>query len=326
MLKRRHLLVGTGAVAAIASFTRTAQAQDLPGTIRVIVVVPPGATMDNVARLTAEQLKDTLKRNVIVDYKVGGTGLVASGFVKNSAADGGVVMFAPLAVAAFFPFLYSKLPFDPDTDLVPVCDGVHIPHALTVSLGQNVRSLREYLNAVKADPLKGSIGTSSMSSVGALLMLRLRQLSGVESLQLVAYKGGQPLLSDLMGNQIPAGVSVISDYLAQHKAERIRILATGGARRSALAPDIPTLVESGYPDLYGVSSIGFFVRAGTPAPLVQQLSRDITGVLRTPEVRTRLLEMGAEPIGGSPEEFRQLVLSERARWEPVARAANIKVD
>ena len=93
-----------------------------------------------------------------------------------------------------------------------------------------------------------------------------------------------------------------------------------------MAPDISTLVESGYPDLHGVSSIGFFVRGGTPAPLVQQLSRDITGVLPTPDVRARLLEMGAEPTGGTPEEFRQLALSERARWEPVARAANIKVD
>jgi tripartite-type tricarboxylate transporter receptor subunit TctC len=324
MLTRRQLCAAAGAATA-ASFAGVVRAEALPNTLRIVVVVPPGASMDNIARLTAERLKEPLKRNVLVEYKPGGTGLVAAQFLKSTEPDGGYVMFAPLAVAAFFPFLYSKLAFDPDTDLVPVCDGVHIPHALTVSQGLGVQNLRQYLDVARADPLKASIGTSSMSSVGALLMLRLRQLTGID-LQLVAYKGGQPLLTDLLGNQIPAGVSVISDYLTQHKAGRIRILATGGPRRSPLVPDIPTLVESGYPDLYGVSSIGFFVRGGTPAPLVAQLSREITAVLRAPEVRSRLLDMGAEPVGGRPEEFRQLVQSERSRWAPVARAANVRVE
>ncbi|TFZ02653.1 hypothetical protein EZ313_15460 [Ramlibacter henchirensis] len=324
MLTRRQLCTAAGA-ATIASFAGVVRAQALPNTVRIIVVVPPGASMDNVARVTAERLKDSLKRNVIVEYKPGGTGLVASQFLKSTEPDGSWVMFAPLAVASFFPFLYSRLSFDPDTDLLPVCDGVHIPHALTASPGLGVQNLQQYLAAVKADPLKGSIGTSSMSSVGALLMHRLRQISGAD-LQLVAYKGGTPLLADLMGNQIPAGISVISDYLAQYRAGRVRILATGAPKRTALAPDVPTLVESGYPDLYGVSSIGFFMRGGTPAPLVSLMSREITAVLRTPEVRTRLLDMGAEPVGGTPEEFRRLVLSERSRWAPVAKAANVRVE
>jgi len=297
----------------------------LPGTIKIIVVVPAGASMDNIARLVADRLKDSLKRNVVVDYKVGGTGLVASQFMKTTEPDGGHVMFAPLAVAAFFPFLYARLPFEPDVDLAPLCDGVHIPHSLAVSMASGVQNLAQFLEGARADPLKGSIGTSSMSSVGALLMLRLRQLANVD-LQLVAYKGGQPLLADLMGNQVPAGVSVISDYLAQHQAGRVRLIATGGARRSPLAPDIPTLVESGFADLYGVSSIGFFARGGTPQPVQELLSREINAVLKQPEVRSRLLAMAAEPVGGSPAEFRQLILSERARWGPVAKAANIKVD
>jgi tripartite-type tricarboxylate transporter receptor subunit TctC len=322
MLDRRQLCTGLAASIGFAGFAR---AQSLPATMKIIVVVPPGASMDNIARLVADRLKDSVKRNVLVEYKAGGTGLVASQFLKTTEPDGSYIMFAPLAVAAFFPFLYAKLPFDPDTDLVPVCDGVHIPHALTASIGSGVQNLQQFLAAARADPLKGSIGTSSMSSVGALLMLRLRQLAGVD-LQLVAYKGGQPLLTDLLGNQIGAGISVISDYLAQHKAGRVRIIATGSPKRSALAPEIPTLVESGFPDLYGVSSIGFFMRGGTPQPLVTQMSSVITAILRTPEVRARLLEIGAEPVGGTPDEFRRLVLSERGRWAPVAKAANIKVE
>lgn len=324
MLNRRNLCTGAAAALGV-TLAGPVRSQALAGTIKLIVVVPPGATMDNVTRLVAEGLRERTKRNVLVDYKPGGTGLVASQFLQTTDPDGSHVMFAPLAVASFFPFLYSKLPFDPDTDLMPVCDGVHIPHALTASIGSGWQNLQQFLAAAKADPLKASIGTSSMSSVGAMLMLRLRQLSGVD-VQLVAYKGGTPLLTDLMGNQISAGVSVISDYLAQHRSGRVRILATGGPKRSQLAPDIPTLAESGYSDLYGVSSIGFFVRGGTPQPLVARLSEEITAILRAPGTRRRLLEMGAEPIGGPPEEFRKLVLSERSRWEPVARAAKIRID
>lgn len=324
MLTRRTLCTGIAASLGVG-LAGTARSQALPGTIKILVVVPPGASMDNIARLVADRLKDSVKRNVLVDYKPGGTGLVASQFLQTTDPDGAHIMFAPLAVASFFPFLYSRLSFDPDKDLAPLCDGVHIPHALTASIGSGVQNLQQFLAGAKADPLKGSIGTSSMSSVGALLMLRLRQLAGVD-LQLVPYKGGQPLLNDLMGNQIPAGVSVISDYLTQHKAGRVRILATGGPKRSPLAPEIPTLVESGYPDLYGISSIGFFARGGTPQPVVARLSSEITAILRTTDVRTRLLDMGAEPAGGTPEEFRKLILSERSRWAPVAREANIKVD
>lgn len=324
MLTRRTLCHGIAASLGVALAGPT-RSQELPKVIKVIVVVPPGASMDNIARLIADRLRDSLQRTVLVEYKPGGTGLVASQFLKSTDPDGAHIMFAPLAVAAFFPFLYSRLGFDPDKDLAPLCDGVHIPHALAASMGSGVKNVQEFLARAKADPLQANIGTSSMSSVGALLMLRLRQLSGVD-LQLVPYKGGQPLLTDLMGNQVPVGVSVISDYLVQHRAGKVKILATGALKRSLLAPDIPTLMESGYPDLYGVSSIGFFARGGTPPALVARLSGEINAILKTPAVRARLLDIGAEPTGGTPEEFRKLILSERARWEPVARAANIRVD
>ncbi len=323
MLNRRQL--ATGLAASVGLAATGLKAQGLPNSIRFIVVVPPGASMDNITRLVADRMRETTKRNVVVEYKPGGTGLLAAQFLQTTPADGSTIMFAPLAVASFFPFLYSKLSFDPDTDLIPVCDGTHIPHALTVSIGSGIQNLQQFLAAAKADPIKGSIGTSSMSSIGALLMMRLRQMTGID-LQMVAYKGGQPLLTDLLGKQIGAGVSVISDYLTQHRAGRVRIIAVGSAKRSALAPEIPTLMESGFPDLFGVSSIGFFMRGGTPQPIVAQAAREITDILRAPEVRNRLLEMGAEPVGGTPEEFRRLVMSERARWAPVAKAANIRVD
>ncbi len=325
MLDRRTFCeVAAGALALGACVAARAQAA-APATVKVIVVVPPGATMDIIARLVADRLRESLKRTVLVDYKPGGTGLVAAQFLKSTEPDGAHLMFAPMAVASFFPFLYSKLSFEPDHDLAPVCNGVQIPLALTASVGSNVQTLQQFLAQAKADPLRASIGTSSMSSVGAFIVLRLRQMAGID-LQLVPYKGGQPLLTDLLGNQIPAGVSVMSDYLAQHRAGRVRILATSGAKRSPLAPDLPTIAESGFPDLYGASSIGFFVRGGTPPALISHYATEINAILKMPDIRSRLAELGAEPVGGSTEEFRREIVTERARWSPVAREANIRIE
>ena len=146
-----------------------ARSQGLPSTMRFIVVVPPGASMDNVTRLVADRMREVSRRNVLVEYKPGGTGLVAAQFLQGTQPDGTYVMFAPLAVSAFFPFLYSKLPFDPDTDLVPVCDGVHIPHALTVSMGSGVQNLQQFLAAARADPLKGSSRAVELPLLAALV-------------------------------------------------------------------------------------------------------------------------------------------------------------
>ena len=322
MPSRRTLL---GAAAASIALPMLARAQVIPPVVKVIVVVPPGATMDIIARLVADKLKDSLKRTVIVEYKAGGTGLVAGQFLKSTEADGAHLMFAPMATASFFPFLYNKLPFDPDVDFAPVSNGVTIPAGIAVNAASPAQNIQQFIALAREDKLKGSIGTSSMSSIGAMIVHRLRQLSGVD-LQLVPYKGGQPLLTDLLGNQIPAGVSVVTDYLAQHRAGKLRILVTSGQKRSPLTPDLPTLVESGFKDLHGASSIGFFVRSGTAPALIARYASDIDAILKLPDVQARLADLGTEPSASTPEEFRQLIASERARWAPVARQANMKAE
>ncbi len=293
--------------------------------IKMIVVVPAGASMDSIVRIVAEKLPDLLGRGVMVDYRPGGTGLVAATFMKSTEPDGSHIMFAPISTVAFFPFLYSTLPYDPKTDLAPVCEGAVAANALTVSNGIGVSTLKDYVEAVKRDPKLGSVGTSSLGSVGAFLVTLMRKTTGAD-IRLVGYRGGQPLLTDLIGNHIPAGQSVLSDYLEPHRAGLVKILGVSTEERSKLAPDIPTFKEQGFADLHGRTSMGFFVRGGTPQPQVSEYAAAISKALAMPDVVEKPAKLGMEATGGTPEAFGTILARENARWEPVAREAGIKLN
>ena len=293
--------------------------------LKMILSVPPGAALDASARLLSEKLRVSLDRPVQIDYKVGGIGLSAGEFLKTTEPDGSFLLFTPSSFFAYHPFLYSKLTYDPDKDLIPVCEALTIPTAITVSTASGLASFKDWVDAVKRDPKMRFVGTPGPSGVGVFLALQMGKSFGVD-LQVVPYKGGRPLQTDLLGGQVPASASVIADYLELHRAGRLRILAQSSNVRSPLAPDIPSFTELGYPDFVGKTSFGFFVRAGTPAALVNQYAKAITDALRAVEVEKRLNEIGLEVAGGTPEEFQKSLLADRNRWAPIGRAAGIKLD
>jgi tripartite-type tricarboxylate transporter receptor subunit TctC len=319
-ISRREFTIGLGAF----SFSTFVSAQNTRP-LKLILSVPPGAALDASARLLAEKLKASLERPVIVDYKVGGAGLAAGEFLKNGEADGTNLLYSPTGFYSYNPFLFSKLPYDPDKELAPVCEGVTIPLAMTVPASSGLASFKDWVEAVRRDPKMRFVGSPSASGVGVFLTHLMAKTFGVE-LQVVAYKGGRPLLTDLLGGQVPASASVIADYLEMHRAGRLRILAQSSAGRSALAPDVPSYAELGYPDLVGKTSFGFFVKAGTPRGLVDPYAKAITDALRSPDTAKRLNEIGLEVAGGTPEEFHKTLLDDRARWEPVAKQAGIRLD
>ncbi|MDF0520201.1 tripartite tricarboxylate transporter substrate-binding protein [Bradyrhizobium yuanmingense] len=292
--------------------------------LRMIVVVPAGATMDTIVRVVADKLAPLLGRSIVVEYKPGATDLVAGSFMKSTSPDGSHIMFSPISAVAFFPFLYDSLPYDPERDLTPVCEGAFAANALTVSKDTGATTLNEYIEAVRRDPKLGNVGTSSLGSIGAFLVTLLRKTSGAD-VRLVAYRGGQPLLTDLIGNHIPAGQSVLSDYLDSHRSGLVRILGVTTEQRSKLAPDIPTFKEQGFAELYGQTYMGFFMRGGTSQDLVAQYAAALSKVLAMPDVTSRLAALGVEATGGTPERFAQTLKRERERWEPVAREAGIKL-
>ncbi|HUN68916.1 MAG TPA: tripartite tricarboxylate transporter substrate-binding protein [Burkholderiales bacterium] len=291
----------------------------------MILSVPPGAALDASARLLAEKLKASLDRPVVVDYKVGGAGLAAGEYLKSGEADGTNLLYSPTGFYSYNPFLFSKLPYDPDKELVPVCEGVTIPLAMTVPASSSIASFKDWIEAIRRDPKMRFVGSPSASGVGVFLTHLMAKTFGVE-LQVVAYKGGRPLLTDLLGGQVPASASVLADYLEMHRAGRLRILAQSSAGRSALAPELPSYTELGYPEFVGKTSFGFFVKAGTPRPLIDQYAKAITEALRATDTARRLNEIGLEVAGGTPDEFQKVLLDDRARWAPIARQAGIRLD
>ena len=321
-ISRRHFGTGATILSLMLAAPRIARAEQQ---LKMIVVVPPGASMDSIVRVVADKLPAILGRSVIVEYRVGGTGLAAAAFMKSTAADGSYVMFAPISTVAFFPFLYATLPYDPDRDLTPVCEGAISPNALCVSKDVKAANLQEYIEAVRRDPMLGSIGTSSLGSVGAFLVHALRKTTGAD-LRLVGYRGGQPLLTDLIGNHVPAGQSVLSDYLEPHRSGLVRLLGVTTEKRTVLAPDIPTFKEQGFTELHGQTTMGFFVRGGTSSELTGQYSKAISEALAMADVKKKLADLGLEATGGSPESFSRTIASERKRWEPVAREAGIQLN
>ena len=291
----------------------------------MILSVPPGAALDASARLLSDKLRASLDRPILIDYKVGGIGLSAGEFLKTTEPDGSYLLFTPSSFFAYHPFLYSKLTYDPDKDLAPVCEGLTIPTAITVSAASGIATFKDWVDAVRRDPKMRFVGTPGPSGVGVFLSLLMGKTFGVE-LQVVPYKGGRPLQTDLLGGQVPASASVIADYLELHRAGRLRILAQSSNVRSPLAPEIPSFTELGYPDFVGKTSFGFFVKAGTPPAIVNQYAKAITDALRIPEVEKRLNEIGLEVAGGTPEEFQKSLMTDRNRWAPIGRAAGIKLD
>ncbi len=323
-MNRRRFSAALVAGAAALAAPGWARAQS-GKTLKLILSVPPGAALDASARLLAEKLKLSLDRSVIIDYKVGGIGLAAGEFIKGTEADGSYLLFTPTSFFSYHTFLYSKLAYDPDHDLVPVCEGMTIPTAITVSAASGISSFKDWVEAIRSDPKMRFVGTPGPSGVGAFLTLLMGKTFGVD-LQLVPYKGGRPLLTDLLGGQVPASASVIADYLELHRAGRLRILAQSSGTRSPLAPEIPSFTELGYPDFVGKTSFGFFVKAGTPQPLIEQYAKAITEALRAPDISKRLNEIGLEVAGGTPEEFQKTLLTDRHRWAPIAKQAGIRLD
>lgn len=323
-MTRRHFAAGLAAGAASLALPRTSTAQS-GKPLRLVLSVPPGAAIDASARLLTERLRVSLDRPIVLDYKVGGAGLAAGEFIRSGEADGATLLYTPTGFYSFNPFLMANPPYDPDMELLPVCEGTIIPAAITVSTASGFTALKDWVEAVRREPKMRFVGAPSASGVPAFVTHLLAKALGVD-LQVVAYKGGGPLLTDLLGGQVPASSSVIADYLVQRRGGRLRILAQTLKGRTALAPDVPSFTELGYPQIVGKTRFGFFVKAGTPRALVDQYAKALTEALRAPETTKRLNELGLEVAGGTPEEFREALLEDRRQWMPVAKAAGIRLD
>ena len=299
------------------------RAQD--ATVRILVGFPPGGSADLIARLAAEKARDTLGAPVIVENRPGAGGQIAAEMLKNAAPDGRTLMAAPVAVTVIYPLTYKKLAFDPEKDFAPVSLAVNFQLALTAGPGTPATTLAEYVAWVKGDPKRTSFGVPAAGSLPHFFGLMLGRAIGIEMVQ-VAYKGGAPLLNDVIGGQIPVGIDVLSEAIPQHRAGKVRVLASSGARRASTAPEIPTFTELGYPQIQGDGWFAFHAPAKTPKATLDRLSGALGNAVRAPDVADRLQKIGFEPVGSSAEELARRMTEDRARWAPVVKASGFSAD
>ena len=312
-------LTAAGAMAA----PLLARAADKP--LMIFLTVPPGTSSDTLARMLGEQLHEKLDRPVIVEPRSGAGGLVAINALLQLDADGSTVMMAPHSAVSLLPLFMTKPPFDADRDLMPIVEAAAAPMTITVNASSGFATLADYLAAVRKNPALGSIGIPSPVSMGALVIHQLAKRTNLP-LQTVPYRGGAPLLTDLLGGQVPASASILPDYLEQHRAGKLKVLVIGSDKRSVLAPDIPTFAELGYPGFVAKTSFGLFAKSGFPPALANRYAKIVTDALARPKVIETLHRLGLEPVGGTPDEFKRKVAADRAQWAPVVKETGIKMD
>ncbi|MBI2772183.1 MAG: hypothetical protein HYX47_21370 [Burkholderiales bacterium] len=320
---RRRFVATLGVASAVLAAPSLVRAQGKPLTI--FLTVPPGTSSDTLARMLGERMKAKLGRTVVVESKSGAGGLVAIQALRQFDADGSYLMMAPNSAVSLLPLFATKPTFDYESQLQAVVECASAPMAFTVHPDSGVKTLAEYFDSVKKDPKKGSIGVPSPVSMGALVIYQLGKQLNLP-LQAIPYRGGSPLLADLLGNQVPASGSILPDYLEMHRAGKLRVLAHASEKRSPLAPEIPTITEAGYPGYVAVTSFGLYAKQGMPANIANEYAAIVTEALGTAPVVEALHKMGLVPVGGTPAEFHKKVLADRTRWAPVIKDSGIKMD
>lgn len=305
-------------VLGLAVAAQVASAQGFPSKpIRMVVAFPPGGSTDLAARALGEKLAAVFGQPVIVDNKPGASGNIGAEFVAKSAPDGHTLLMAATSFAtapAFFP----KLGWDPVKDFAPVSMVATVPIIVVVHPSVQANNARELIAYSKANP-----GKLNLASPGAATLTRLsgemfKQAAGVDWVT-VHYKGGPPAVADLLGGQSQVMFANISDVISQVKAGRLRAIAVTTAKRSAVAPELPTLAESGLPGFDASTWQAIFAPAGTPREVVQRLNSEIGKAMAVQEMKDKFLAFGTDAATGTPEELGRFLASEVTKITKIAR-------
>jgi tripartite-type tricarboxylate transporter receptor subunit TctC len=312
--RRRSLLALAASAVAAAALPLPALAQS-GNAIRILVGFPPGGGTDAIARTLAEKLKDLLGHPVVVDNRAGAGGQIAAQALKAASADGTTLFLTHDHTVSILPLVTKNPGFDPDRDFVAVAGFATFVNALAVSGGTPARTMPEYLAWVKAQGGKGNVGVPAPASVPEFLVKLIGQKYGLD-LQAAPYRGSAPMIADMLGNQIGAGVGSIPDFIENHKAGKLRVVAVMGNARQAAVPEAPTFAELGLAGFEDVPYYGLFAPAGTPQAAIDRIGEALAKVVAMPDVRDKLTAMGLA-VGYMPQQ--QLASRERAYTQAWAR-------
>lgn len=277
-------------VASLVVAAGWAQAQS--GPVKMLVGFPPGGGTDAIARILAEKLKDQLGTTVMVENRAGAGGQLAAQALKMAAPDGMTVFLSHDHTISILPQVVKNPGFDPAKDFVPVAGFATFVNALAVSGGTPAKSVNEYAAWVRSNGAgKSTVGVPAPASTPEFLVKVIGQKFGLD-LQAVPYRGSAPMMSDMMGNQIAAGVGSVPDFIENHKAGKIRVVAVLGGARQATLPDVPTFTELGLTGFEDLPYYGIFAPAGTPKAALDKFADALAKVVAMPDVKERLTAMG----------------------------------
>ncbi len=315
-----------GFMAVGVVFSIGVQAQPYPNKpIRFVVPYPAGGPLDTVARLLGQKVSESAKQPVIVDNKPGAGGNIGADAVAKAPADGYTILMGAVATHAINPTLYASMPYDAMKDFTPVTQVASTPNVLVVNPAVPASSVREFIAYAKANPGKLNFGSGSTGSAGHLAGELFKTMADVDMVH-VPYKGAAPAMTDLIGGQIQLMFDNLASSLAQVRAGKVKALAVTTAKRSVLAPGLPTIAESGLPGFDISTWFGVFVPAGTPRDVVERLHMEFTKALAMPDIRERMLVLGAEPAASRPEEFAAYIRAEADKYARVIKASGAKAD
>jgi tripartite-type tricarboxylate transporter receptor subunit TctC len=310
----------------IALCAASAAAQGFPSKpIRIVIPFVAGGPSDTVGRAIGSKFQEFLGQPAVVENKPGANGSIAAEFVAKSDADGYTILVGSIGVFSINAALYSDLRYDPVRDFAPITLAVTNPNVLITKLDFAPRSVKELVEYAKKNPGKISYGSSGTGSSDHLTSELFKQMSGTFGVH-IPYRGGAAVITDLLGGQIEASFQNLGNVVTNVKAGKIRALAVTGRTRAPQLPDVPTMAESGYPDLIVTSWQAAAAPAKTPRDIVARLNEASVKALRSPDVRERLTQIGFDVVAGTPEEFGKFMKDEVDRWTRVVKRGGIKPD
>jgi tripartite-type tricarboxylate transporter receptor subunit TctC len=309
--------------AALAAATFCCAAQSYPSRpIRMLIPFPPGGGADISGRLIGKALTDRGNVQIVIDNRPGGSNIIATEIVARSTPDGYTLLMGT-ATHAINPSMFLKRPYDEYRDFVPIVHVSNSPNMIAVNPNAPMKNLKEFVAYAKANPGKMNYGTGGHATHQHMAVEMFRALAGIDITH-VPYKGGVPAINDTIGGQLMmASVSVpgLAPYV---KSGRLRGIAVTSAKRSTLMPDIPTIAEQGFPGFDVNYWLGLIGPAKLPPTVVAKINQDVNAALKAPEVREQFLAQGAEPAGGTPQEFDALIKREIKEWIDIVKKVGIK--
>ncbi|WP_423455327.1 Bug family tripartite tricarboxylate transporter substrate binding protein [Ottowia sp. VDI28] len=322
-MKRRALLTSLALASSILASASASAQNDKP--LRLLVGFPAGVSIDVVTRIISEKMKDELKRPVIVDNRPGAGGRLAADLLKAAPPDGNTVMVTPIVVPVLAPMVFSKLGYNPETDFAPVGKICDFSFALAVPANSPVKNLKDYAAWLKVHPQEANFGSPAAGSLPHFFGVMIGSALNVDMVH-VPFNGGSALQSAVLGGHVPAGIDVVMEWQQNAKAGKVRVLATSGAERSKIMPDIPTFKEQGFPEAVGQGWFAMYAPAKTSQATIDEINKALNKALAAPEVRERFASLGLEAAGGTPAGLQKTMHDDALRWGPTVKKSGFRAD